>query len=86
MLKNTAFHDLDLLRQVAAFKDRFYPASSAHYDLAKPGTMRLMPPEDCLSALRADYEHMKNMIFGEKPGFEEILASIHSLEDEIRYL
>ena len=85
-VKNTAFHDLDLLRQVAAFKDRFYPASSAHYDLAKPGTMRLMPPEDCLSALRADYEHMKNMIFGEKPGFEEILASIHSLEDEIRYL
>ena len=85
-VKDAAFQDLDLLRQVVAFKDRFYPAGSAHYELAEPGTMRLMPPEDCLSALRADYEHMKNMIFGEKPEFEVILAAIAALESEIHSL
>ena len=82
-VKDAAFQDLDLLRQVVAFKDRFYPAGSAHYELAKPGTMRLMPPEDCLPALKADYEHMKNMIFGEKPAFEMILTSAKILENEI---
>ena len=68
---------------MVAFKDRFYPAASARYDLAKPGTMRLMPPDDCLPALKADYEHMKNMIFGEKPEFCDVLRVISMLEVEI---
>ena len=85
-MKDAAFQDLDLLRQVVAFKDRFYPAGSAHYELAKPGTMRLMPPENCLPALNADYEHMKNMIFGEKPEFEVVLTAISALESEIHSL
>lgn len=41
------------------FKDRFYPSGSAHYELAKPGTMRLLPPEKCIPLLREDYEHME---------------------------
>ena len=85
-VKDAAFQDLDLLRQVVAFKDRFYPAGSAHYELAKPGTMRLMPPEDCLPALKADYEHMKNMIFGNKPEFEEVLNTIGKISAEINRL
>ena len=85
-VKAAAYADLDLLRQVVAFKDRFYPAGSAHYDLAKPGTMRLMPPEDCRAALREDYDHMKNMIFGEKPEFDVILSAAQKMEDEINSL
>jgi predicted nucleotidyltransferase component of viral defense system len=85
-VKNSAYKDLELLRQVVAFKDRFYPAGSAHYEMAKPGSMRLMPPEDCLSVLKADYEHMKNMIFGEQPEFDEILARIENTEKEINQL
>lgn len=85
-VKAAAYADLALLRQVVAFKDRFYPAGSAHYDLAKPGTMRLMPPEDCLAALREDYDHMKNMIFGEKPEFDAILSAVQKMENEINSL
>ena len=85
-VKEAAYKDLELLRQVVAFKDRFYPAASAHYELAKPGTMRLMPPEDCLPVLRADNEHMKNMIFGEKPEFEDVLEVIRTMEREINDL
>lgn len=85
-VKAAAFRDLDLLARVVTFKDRFYPAGNAHYDLAKPGTMRLLPPEDCLPVLRDDYAHMRNMLFGEIPSFEEIMACIARLEKEINSL
>lgn len=82
-VKAAAYKDLKLLAQVVQFKERFYPAGSAHYELAKPGTMRLSPPEDCLPLLREDYEHMENMIFGEIPAFDEIIACTKQMEQEI---
>lgn len=85
-VKAAAFGNLDLLVRVVTFKDRFYPAGNAHYDLAKPGTMRLLPPEDCLPVLRDDYAHMRNMLFGEIPSFEEIMTCIARLEKEINSL
>ena len=85
-VKVAAFGNLDLLARVVTFKDRFYPAGNAHYDLAKPGTMRLLPLEDCLPVLRDDYAHMRNMLFGEIPSFEEIMACIARLEKEINSL
>ena len=33
-----------------------------------------------------DYEHMKNMIYGEKPDFDVILEAVKHLEDEINAL
>lgn len=85
-VKESALSDLELLEKVVQFKDRFYPAGSAHYELAKPKTMRLMPPEDCTNTLRDDYEHMKNMLFGDVPSFEEILNVLRELEEEINQL
>lgn len=86
LVKDAAYANLKLLARVVQFKARFYPAGNAHYDLARPGTMRLLPPEDCLSILREDYGHMQNMLFGEKPGFEEILDCVARLEQEINRL
>jgi len=85
-IKEQAYADLQLLERVVAFKARFYPANTARYDLARPGTMRLMPPEDCTPVLTEDYEHMKNMIFGETPSFEEIMDTIRRMEAEINAL
>ena len=45
--------------------------------------MKLMPPERNIPALRDDYEHMQNMIFGDKPDFDTILEGIKQLEKEI---
>ena len=42
-----------------------------------------MPPEYNLAKLRADYDHMRNMLFGDKPSFEEIMDGIAKLETEI---
>ena len=82
-VKDRALADTDLLARVVAFKDKFYRCPWARYDLAKRGTMRLMPPEYNIQKLRDDYAHMQNMIFGEKPEFEAILYEIEKLETEI---
>ena len=82
-VKDRALADTDLLSRVVAFKDKFYRCPWARYDLAKRGTMRLMPPEYNVTKLEDDYAHMQNMIFGEKPDFDEILLSIKTLEEEI---
>ena len=82
-VKDRALADTDLLAHVVAFKDKFYRCPWARYDLAKRGTMRLMPPEYNIQKLKDDYVHMQNMIFGEKPSFDEILEGIAKLEKEI---
>lgn len=85
-VKKNAFADTVLLEKVVSFKARFYPAGNAHYDIAKPGTIRLMPPEDCIKQLRDDYDHMRNMIYGFRPEFDEMMACIQKLEQEINRL
>ena len=82
-VKDNALSDNDLLTKVVDFKDKFYRCPWARYDLAKRGTMHLMPPEYNLNKLRDDYEHMQNMLFGEKPSFEEIIRGIKKLENDI---
>lgn len=36
--------------------------------------------------LSVDYNHMRDMIYGEKPTFDEIMNSIAKLEEEINKL
>ncbi len=82
-VKDNALADNELLKCVVDFKDKFYRCPWARYDLAKRGTMKLMPPEYNVDKLCDDYEHMQNMLFGEKPSFEEIMVGIEKLELEI---
>lgn len=85
-VKDNALADNELLTKVVDFKDKFYRCPWARYDLAKRGTIRLMPPDYNLDRLRDDYEHMQNMLFGDKPIFEEIMDGIAKLEDEINVM
>ena len=39
-------------------------------DLAKPGSLRLVPPKERMEALAQDYKSMSVMIMGEPPKFE----------------
>jgi len=82
-VKERALADDNLLAQVVAFKDKFYRCPWARYDLARRGTIRLLPPEYNIAKLRNDYDHMRNMIFGDKPDFDVILDEISALEAEI---
>lgn len=82
-VKGNALSDEELLHRVVEFKDKFYRCPWARYDLADFGTIQLMPPEYNISKLRDDYDHMQNMLFGNKPDFDEIMSGIKALESEI---
>ncbi|MEZ5614752.1 MAG: nucleotidyl transferase AbiEii/AbiGii toxin family protein [Rhodocyclaceae bacterium] len=78
-----ALADRELLAGVVAFKQRFYPRPWARYDLAVPGSLRLLPGEQTLATVEADYRAMADMIFGAVPDFADIVAQLRALEDEI---
>lgn len=82
-VKDNALSDNDLLERVVKFKDKFYRCPWARYVFAKRGTMKLLPPTFNIGKLRSDYEHMQNMIFGNKPGFDEIMNAMAELEKTI---
>lgn len=82
-VKNAALADLDLLANVVKFKERFYPRGWARYDLARPGSFRLVPAGHVLAAVLADYRAMATMIFGDMPEFDAIMTILKKLQDEI---
>ena len=85
-VKKSAFEQITLLDKVVRFKQQFYPSAWARYDLAKPGSMRLIPPEHVVAVLREDYRWMRNMIFGKYWDFDDILEDIKVLDKEINLL
>jgi hypothetical protein len=81
-----ALADIAILESVVEFKQRFYPRGWARYDLAKPGTLRLVPEGHILEAVKNDYKAMRNMIYGDYYDFEKIQYVLAELEGEINAL
>ena len=79
----SALADLNLLEEVVKFKQRFYPSAWAQYDLAKPGTFKLIPSAAHLIELEKDYQSMAVMLFGKIPAFDVIIDTLRALEDQI---
>jgi hypothetical protein len=82
-VRAAALADFDLLAEVVAFKQRFYPRGWARYELAAPGSLSLVPNGEVLKAVEADYRAMQGMIFGSVPAFQDILSALTGLESEI---
>ena len=78
--------DRALPERVVRHKSDFFSSGWARYDLAMPGTFRLVPPEVRLPDLRRDYEATKVMLFSEPPAMDELLAVLARLEAEINGL
>ncbi len=85
-VKVDALANLALLRAVAAFKDRFYHRGWARYDLAVPGSIKLIPPKHVMDEVRRDYDEMRFMIFGERPQLDDMMTGLTELEAEINAL
>ena len=83
-IKHEALEDIELLRKVAAFKDKFFHCAWAKYEEAVPETLRLVPPDSVVKKLEEDFQNMKPMIFGAIPTFDEILATLREFEKEMR--
>lgn len=82
-VKDAALADTAMLAEVVSFKQRFYPRPWARYELAVPGSLRLVPQGLVLAAMAADYRAMAGMIFGAVPSFDDIVARLQDLENEI---
>lgn len=85
-VKQTALANLELLKDVVAFKDRFYRCPWAKYADAKPGTFRLTPTQKGASELESDYQGMQPMFFSKPPSWREITVALMELESEINGL
>jgi len=85
-VKDEALSDLELLKQVVNFKQKFYPVAWAKFEDAKPGTLKLLPEDFRMDALAKDYKAMGHMIFDKQLSFEEIVETLAALEEEINVM
>lgn len=83
-LGQTAAGDHKLLADVVRHKMTFYRDPKAKYELAVPGSLRLVPGDDVLAAIRPEYAAMsEEMIFGEAPTFDVVLGVLKDVETAI---
>ncbi|NQT92953.1 MAG: nucleotidyl transferase AbiEii/AbiGii toxin family protein [Lentisphaerae bacterium] len=82
-IKTRALSDQDLLTRVVEHKKHFYPRRWARYDLAVPGTLRVIPSDIWVDPLRRDYERMQVMFFDPPPSFDAIVDRLAALDAEI---
>ena len=78
-----ALNNPALLEQVVRNKSLLFRDSKASYETAQIGTLRLVPPAALLPILKKDYEAMSQMLMGEPPTFEAILAGLEWLEQRL---
>ncbi|MCH8552914.1 MAG: nucleotidyl transferase AbiEii/AbiGii toxin family protein [Natronospirillum sp.] len=80
-----AVRNRDLFEDVVCHKKVFFKASHANYDACLVSHLQLLPGEETLDELRADYEKMigAGMMYQTPPTFDEIVESIRMLEQDI---
>jgi hypothetical protein len=79
----TALNDDVLRERVVAWKSQFFGSGWVRYELAKPGTFRLVPPAKRLATLKRDYEAIKDMYLSEPAAFDEVKSVLKELEQRI---
>jgi hypothetical protein len=78
-----AVKSIDLLSRVAEHKSVFFKAAWAKYDMASPGTLRLVPHDAIVDKLEEDYQAMQEMFYRKPPSFKDILSFLPDLENRI---
>lgn len=82
-LGKAAIKNIDLLLKVAEHKKTFFESAWSKYAEARPGTLRLVPPDSRLPMLEQDYRKMQEMFFGDPPPFEQLIEMLRQIEREI---
>jgi len=80
-----AVENEELFARVREHKSFYFSSAWRRYDLAKPGSLRLVPHEELTVLLRRDYEEMAPMFFAEpvRPSFDEVIEALAVLEGKI---
>ena len=82
-LRTKAVGDRKLAADCAAHARMFFNSPDLDLESATPRTFSLSPTEGMADELRRDYGRMAGMIIGPAPKFEDVMASIASLEAEL---
>lgn len=78
-----AIRNRELLASVVRNKSLMFRDSKASYETAEFGTLKLVPNEEQIPTLRADYDRMRDMFMGEFPDFDEVLEGLRALQEKI---
>lgn len=74
---------LNILEAVVEHAEIFFQQAWAKYDEAKPGTLKLVPPEEMKRLLLDDYKAMDSLFFDDPPPFEDIISVLTEVEEQI---
>lgn len=61
----------------------FFSSPDLGLDRAVPGSFSVTPTDEMIEGLRRDYRRMAGMIIGDPPEFDEVMASIGALQEEL---
>lgn len=79
----TALANDQLRERVVVHKSIYFRSGRARYDLAVPGSFRLVPDQGRIAELERDHEAMKQMFFTPPPSLAEVLGILRELEARI---
>lgn len=82
-LGTKAVVDRELSEDCAAHARMFFNSPDLGLNMAARGTFSLRPIDGMVEELRRDYSRMAGMVIGNVPIFEDVLASIAALEEDI---
>lgn len=82
-IANQSIKHLEILKNVIAFKKKFYPCNWAKYDEIYIGECKLIPKDEALRIFSNDYENMKQMLYGKYPAFSEIVTVLSEFEEQL---
>lgn len=76
-------HQDPMFRKVMAHRNDFFPYGWVNHLELSPGDLKLLPPPDRIGAWQADFVKMKSMFFGVPPSFEQVLATVQSIQNSL---
>ena len=81
----SAINDRTLFEDVIRHKEVFYNTSYSKYDECLQGRLLLLPDDDSMPSLKADYGKMTaaGMMYRAAPEFDEILEQIREIEAKV---
>ena len=77
---DAALADAELIKSVRDAAQTFFGDRKAKYEEFVAGSIRVIPSDHGIAALRRDYEAMRDMVFGVYPTFDEILDELQRID------
>ena len=81
-----AVDNYELREKVRQHKLDFFNSAWMKFDLAIPGSFKIVPYDNLLKALDRDYQAMQGMMLGDVPDFKDLVKTLDRLESAINQM